>query len=152
MLTTSVVRGMLPKVGDEVRVRDFVGGKVLGRVTYVNKDNLWYQVTYEKAGMSVRECYKLPSAKNMSALRKRERTKLYPPENIIIAGHYTQPCKIVETGKVFESLNKCADFLGVNSTTVRYAIVRGSRCQRRYHIVKMSWEEYINGIQESNCS
>ncbi len=143
MLTVEGERRRLPKVGDSCIIRSDTVGSIPAKVTYVNHENLWYQVSYDICGTTFKEGIKVPMVSNLSRDSKAKvnhTIKLSKPQAKSASPRkdvHNKGCRIVETGQIFESYTACAKFLRVTPSTVHSAIQRGNKCLGKYSIEKL---------------
>ena len=119
--TVENLKTKLPNVGD-LLIKAPVTGKLLGicssreprrcKVTYVNREHLWYQVQFESG---YREVYKLPES------------------GFIPGGGTAKRVKCVETGIVYPSMKAAGEAVGCAPSTIYDACTESSKTAKNLH-------------------
>lgn len=119
--TVENLKTKLPNVGD-LLIKAPVTGKLLGicatreprrcKVTYVNREHLWYQVQFESG---YREVYKLPESG-------------FVPQN-----GTAKRVRCVETGVVYPSMRAAGKAVGCASSTIYEACMARHKTAKDFH-------------------
>lgn len=118
--TVEKLRSKLPNVGDSL-IKAPVMGKILGicsreprrcKVTYVNREHLWYEVQFESG---YREVYKLPETVSTPEAGKPRRVRC------------------VETGIVYDTMMAAGQAVGCTASVIRDACKNRNRRARNLH-------------------
>lgn len=119
--TVENLKTKLPNVGD-LLIKVPVTGKLLGicatreprrcKVTYVNREHLWYQVQFESG---YREVYKLPESS-------------FVPQN-----GTAKRVRCVETGVVYPSMRAAGKAVGCASSTIYEACMARHKTAKDFH-------------------
>ena len=119
--TVENLKTKLPNVGD-LLIKAPVTGKLLGicssreprrcKVTYVNREHLWYQVQFESG---YREVYKLPES------------------GFVPGGGTAKRVRCVETGVVYPSMKAAGQAVGCSPSTIYDACNDDSRTAKNLH-------------------
>lgn len=89
-------------------------------VTFVNEKHGWFEVTFDNSDL--KECYKLPTF-----------------DHSILSGLYTggMPVACVETGKVYSSIQECADDMRIDHSGISRQILGDVDHCKGYHFFKV---------------
>lgn len=89
-------------------------------VTFVNEKHGWYEVIFDNSDL--KECYKLPIF-----------------DHSILSGLYTggMPVACVETGKVYSSIQECADDMRIDHSGISRQILGDFDHYKGYHFFKV---------------
>ena len=122
--TIEEVRGLLPKIGDR---------RHGGTVDYVHTKNLWYRVRMTDG---LTETYKMP--KDISNKPGPKPTLDYVPAYDPHIRPDGIKCKVLETGKSYNTYAECARDLGCSAEAVRTAAKRHKKCKKnKYTIIEL---------------
>lgn len=120
------VRKTMPKIGDHLEKKLSNGTKEDCVVTYINLENLWYQVTF-KNGMKT--CFKMPTSKPFRYDDYMTNYGFVPKQ-----GKHRK-VRILENGKEYRTVKECALELGLSDTSVRRCIYKNEKLLGEYTVV-----------------
>lgn len=124
--TIEQVRNSLPAIGDR---------RHGGTVDYVNTRNLWYRVRFADG---TDESFKLPKYDTSTQIIAER--KINPePKKMPRSRSGSVKCKVLETGKTYNSYAECGADIGCSAPSVRTAARRRKKCMRKYTIVDLEY-------------
>lgn len=122
--TIEQVRNSLPMIGDR---------RHGGTVDYVNSQNLWYRV---RLGDGTSDSFKLPRYNSRAQITDKHSIKIVP-KTVVQNRACGVKCKVLETGKTYNSYTECGADLGCTGKAVRTAVKRRKKCMGKYTIVDL---------------
>lgn len=120
------VRKTMPKIGDHLEKKLSNGTKEDCVVTYINLENLWYQVTF-KNGMKT--CFKMPTSKPFRYDDYMTNYGFVPKQG------KRRKVRVLETGKEYPTVKECARALGVSDTHLRRSIYERKKFRDEFTVV-----------------